>query len=201
MSIQIIIRKLRQIWRGKYPTGGMESGETMNAKPLLDFIAKHEADPRLGYNSVWGKIKSEDRPKKPLTEMTISEVLAWQDSIDRKYMSEAAGRYQIMEDTLRGLYLPAGLGLGDLFNEENQDKLCIALLRRRGLHQFLIGNLSVNRFCNQIAKEWASMPVVTRVRRGKRTLQPGQSYYAGDGLNKAHAEVEEFKAVVRELRE
>lgn len=198
MSILTIITRLLQTWRGKSRTDGMGSEETMNAKPLLDFIAKYESGG--DYNIVWGGIRKADRPEK-LTEMTIGEVLLWQDSIDAKYMSEAAGRYQIMEDTLRGLYLPAGLSLGDLFNERNQDALCIALLRRRGLHQFLLGNLSVNRFCNQIAKEWASMPVVTDVKRGSRTIRAGQSYYAGDGLNKAHADVEEFKAAVRELRE
>lgn len=69
--------------------------------PLLNLIGKAEA-PR-GYDQYYGGIKSQHAPPRPLTQLTVNEVLAWQDSIDRYYNSEAAGRYQVMEDTLRGL--------------------------------------------------------------------------------------------------
>lgn len=111
----------------------------MNAAPLLDFIAAHESEgaaKRLGisaYDVVWGGIAKADRPKKPLSSMTVGEVLAWQDSIDKQYMSEAAGRYQIMEDTLRGLYSEAGLTLRSRFGKTEQNRLAVALLYRRGL--------------------------------------------------------------------
>ena len=36
-----------------------------------------------------------------------------------------------------------------------------------------------------LAKEWASFPVPSRMRGAHRTVERGQSYYAGDGLNKA----------------
>ena len=101
----------------------------MNVKPLLDFIAKPESGG--DYNIVYGGIHARHRPRKRLVTMTIGEVLDWQDSIDPIYMSEAAGRYQIMEDTLRGLYSSAGLTLRDLFNERNQDILATQLLKRR----------------------------------------------------------------------
>jgi muramidase (phage lysozyme) len=164
----------------------------MNVKPLLDFIAKPESGG--DYGVVWGRIKPADRPKRPLISMTIAEVLAWQESIDARYQSEAAGRYQIMEDTLRPLPAAAGLKMYDLFNEANQDALATVLLRRRGLDKFLAGQISAEEFANNLAREWASLPVVTGPKAGR-------SFYAGDGLNKSHVSVEEFLAAVRAVKD
>ena len=163
----------------------------MTTKPLLDFIARYES--AGDYDIVWGGIKAAHRPPKPLTTMTIGEVLAWQDSIDRHYMSEAAGRYQILEDTLRGIYASAGLSLSDKVSRRNQDRLAEEVLRRRVLDDYLAGRIDAEKFCNSLAKEWASLPVVT----GKNK---GRSYYAGDGLNKAHAPVDGFLRAVLECR-
>lgn len=162
------------------------------AKPLLDFISRFESGD--DYDIVWGGISRRDHPPRPLTDMTVGQVLDWQDSIDRQYMSEAAGRYQIMEDTLRGLYRSASVSLSDQFNEATQDRLALALLERRGFASFLEGQMSVESFCNSLAKEWASLPVVTGAKKG-------MSYYGGDGLNKSHVGVDEFKAAVAACRE
>lgn len=162
-----------------------------DCKKLLDYIAKHESNG--DYNVVWGRIKKEDRPIKPLTEMTIGEVLEWQDRIDPHYPSEAAGRYQILEDTLRGLYEEAGLSDSDLFDERNQNRLAIQLLFRRGLGHYLEGSITAEKFANSLAKEWASLPCVSGPKKGR-------SFYGGDGLNRALADVESFLAVVRSVR-
>lgn len=147
-----------------------------NLKPLIDVIVKHESggDP----NIVWGGIARKDRPSRPLTDMTIGQVLAWQDRIDPHYPSEASGKFQIMEDTLRGLWREAGMSLSTKFTEATQDRLGIQLMRRRGLDAWIDGEISTAKFANSLAKEWASLPVVS----GKNV---GKSYYAGDGLNKA----------------
>jgi hypothetical protein len=162
-----------------------------DCKKLLDYIAKHESDG--DYNVVWSRIKKEDRPAKPLTEMTIGEVLEWQDRIDPHYPSEAAGRYQILEDTLRGLYTEAGLSPADPFDGINQDRLAVRLLRRRGLADFLVKRITAEKFANSLAKEWASLPCVSGPKKGR-------SFYGGDGLNRALADVESFLAVVRSVR-
>ena len=163
----------------------------MNVDTLLDFIAKPESggDP----NIVWGGIKPKDRPKKPLVTMTIGEVLAWQDSIDARYQSEAAGAWQIMEDTLRTLPSAAGLTMMDLFSEANQRKLATVLLRRRGLDSYLAGTMTAEDFANFLAREWASLPMVSGPKRGR-------SYYSGDGLNKSHVSVDAFMAAVRAVK-
>jgi hypothetical protein len=125
--------------------------------------------------------------------MTVEQVLAWQDSIDRYYPSEASGKYQIMEDTLRTLYVAAGVKKTDLFNERTQDMLAYELLRRRGWERYIDGRMSETAFANSLAKEWASLPVVTGAKKGR-------SYYGGDGLNKSHVSVDAFLQAVREAK-
>lgn len=175
----------------------------MNLAPLLSFIRKHEAP--KGYDQVWGGIRRQHLPPKPLSTMTVREVLAWQNKIDPLYNSEAAGAYQVMEDTLRANYAAAGLGLDDLFDVSTQDRFATYLLRHRGLDAYMAGRMTAEAFANSLAKEWASLPVVTPIRRagGGRTwiVPAGASYYAGDGFNKALTPVKPFMDVVRAVRE
>lgn len=168
----------------------------MSIQFLLDYIGKYES--RNNPNAVWGGIKHSDRPLS-LVDMSVGEVLAWQDSIDARYMSEAAGEWQFMEDTLRGLYRNAGVALTDLFTRATQIMLATALLRRRGLDDYLSGRMSAEKFALSLSKEWASLPVPFDVKRGDRVVKRGQSYYAGDGLNKAHADVDEFLNVIKSV--
>ena len=70
--------------------------------------------------------------------------------------------------------------------------MALALLERRGLSKYKAGKISAEQFGNNLAKEWASFPVVTGSKRGR-------SYYAGDGLNKAHLGVSEVMDVVKAL--
>lgn len=168
----------------------------MTVDALLDFIAWPES--RGDYNAIWGGIKKEHKPKKPITQMTIGQVLDWQDSIDALYNSEASGAWQFMEDTLRGLYREAGLALSDRFSEENQRKLAIALLRRRGLDDYLSGKITAVRFANNLSKEWASLPCTIKDRKGRPAQ--GQSYYAGDGLNKSHVTISQLMKAVNEVK-
>jgi hypothetical protein len=171
----------------------------MTIKPLLDFIAEHESEGaarRLkisAYDVVWSGISKKHRPAS-LQRMTVGEVLNWQDSIDPVYRSEASGRYQIMEDTLRGLYAEAGVRLTDYYNAATQDRLAVQLLKRRGLDRYVAGKMTVEQFANSLAKEWASLPVVSGAKKGK-------SFYAGDGLNASLVDVGPFLAAVRAVKD
>ena len=173
--------------------------------PLLDFIGNIESD---GYDDYWRPIKRAGvSPPKPLSQMTIQEVLDWQESIDSRFGSEASGRYQFMEDTLRGynndrrnptvrpsLAERAGLSLGDMFSPINQDKMAIQLMRGRGLNAFLAGRITREEFANNLAHEWASLPLVTGANRGA-------SAYAGDSVgNRSLTRVEEFLAVLDQVK-
>lgn len=165
--------------------------------PLLAFIRQHES--RNNYDCIWSGIKKSDYPSKPLTQMTVREVLDWQHRIDHQYRSEAAGAYQIMEDTLRELMDSAAahelrLSVTDPFDAMEQDKLATLLLRKRGLTLYAAGwNLSAERFCFNLAKEWASLPLVSGPRKG-------HGYYDGDGMNQSNADPDEFLKIVRDLR-
>ncbi len=164
---------------------------TERAAPIMALIRKHESQSAVekqgvdsAYDVVWSGIKPEDRPKQ-LSRLSVGRVLWWQDLIDGRYQSEAAGAYQIMEDTLRTLDVDQGA----TFDAATQDALCLQLLDRRGWAKCEAGNLSPEAFGNALAKEWASLPVITGSKKGK-------SYYAGDGLNKAHASVEEVLTAI-----
>lgn len=165
----------------------------MNLQPLLEYIRVHEA--RNSYDTIWGGISKRDYPSRPLTEMSVQAVLDWQDSIDTKYMSEAAGGYQFLEDTLRSSVGPkSGVGPKDKFNAETQDKLAIYLLKQRGLGAYVRGEKTAEDFANSLAHEWASLPLVSGPKKGR-------GVYDGDGLNKAQKDVEGFLAVVRAVKE
>lgn len=166
-------------------------------QPLLQFIRQHEA--RGDYNIVWGGIRKADHPPKALVLMTVKEVLDWQDSIDRAYGSEAAGAYQIMEDTLRSLVKEGKAKLTDRFDEKTQDALAVLLLERRGLKDFLAGKASPAVFGQSLSKEWASLPCTLVDKRGRPAQ--GQSYYDGDGLNKSGAKVTEFVRLLTQTRQ
>lgn len=167
--------------------------------PLLRLIGSVEAP--KGYDQVYGGIRFADRPEnrvgKRLTQMTVGEVLAWQDSIDRKYPSEASGRYQIMEDTLRSLVAQGHARASERFDSDCQDRLAVALMERRGLSLYRAGKISETEFAQRLSMEWASLPAMTRDKLGR--VANGQSYYAGDGLNKSHLSKKQVLDAVRAI--
>lgn len=165
-------------------------------RPLLDLIARGESSG--DYNKVWGGIRRADRPRRPLTSMTVGEVLAWQASIDHKYMSEASGRYQVMEDTLRPL-VGRVVNANDLYDPDTQDKIAIHLMNRRGLADYRSGKISAEKFADKLAREWAAVGVQRRQRGHRRTVNRGQSYYAGDGLNRASIKPDEMLAAIARI--
>ena len=173
------------------PTGGGGGG----LSSLLNLIGGVEAP--QGYNQVYGGIRSADQPPKPLTSMTVNEVLAWQDSIDARYPSEAAGRYQVMEDTLRGLVRSGQVSGNARFNESTQDQIAVTLMKRRGLDDYQTGRISADKFAQKLSQEWASLPAITVDRKGRRAS--GQSYYAGDGLNRSHVAIDAILNAVRSI--
>ena len=75
---------------------------------------------------------------KPLTSMTIGEVMDRQD--ERKYPRgakpdrgiHAAGKYQIIGSTMKEALRLSGLSKSDMFSPENQDLLGIAVLQSQG---------------------------------------------------------------------
>ena len=150
---------------------------------LLDFIGDVEAP--QGYNQIYGKNKSAK-----LDKMSLNEVIAFQRGrVKKGSKSSAVGRYQFLSKTLNSLKSELGLKGNEKFTPDLQDKLGMQLLKRRGYDDFKAGKIDSKQFANNLAKEWASMPVVS----GKKK---GGSYYSGDGLNKSLVRINDFLAAV-----
>jgi hypothetical protein len=88
--------------------------------------------------------------------------------------STAVGKYQIIKKTLAGLIAEGAVKPSDKFDAATQDKLAIALLERRGLRDYQSGKIKPNTFADNLAMEWASLP-----------MSNNRSYYAGIGSNKS----------------
>lgn len=147
---------------------------------LLDFIGGIEAPGGYGviYANKQGKLK------KPLTQMTLDEVIAAQAGWSKNHGSSAAGRYQFMRATLRELKAELGLRGEQLFSADLQDRLGFHLLKRRGYEKYVNHQLGPVGFGKALAQEWASLPVLAATQGAHRQVARGETYYAGDKLNK-----------------
>ncbi|MES2728628.1 MAG: hypothetical protein V4621_00835 [Pseudomonadota bacterium] len=172
--------------RGTFGSGTFDSG----ISGLLNTIAHyetHRADRNNndGYDRVFGKANT-----MPLTKMTINQVLAWQDEyVADGSKSSAAGRYQIIRGTMRGLAKDMGLTGNELFDQTMQDRMAVTLLKQAGLDKYMNGSLSADTFQNRISGTWASVQNAH-----------GQGQYDHDGLNKAaHDSGTQVASVIRTL--
>ena len=159
---------------------------------LLDVIAGFEAP--KGYATVYAN-KMAFMPK-ALTAMTLGEVIAQGAWRTKAFGSSACGRYQFMTATLIGLRDELKLDPAQAFSPDLQDRLGYHLLKRRGYAPFMAGALDRAGFGLGVAKEWASFPVLAPCRGQKRQVARGQSFYAGDGLNKALVKPEAVEAAL-----
>ncbi|KEP71516.1 hypothetical protein DL1_00420 [Thioclava dalianensis] len=151
------------------------TGSSMGISSILDVIGRAEAPG--GYDTVYAGSKV--RPSRPITTMTVSQVMDWQrSSIAAGSVSSAAGRYQIIYKTLRSLVSRGVLSAGELFNASAQDRAAHSLIQGRGLSDYQSGNISAQQFGNNLAKEWAGLPVVSG-------SNAGRSYYDGYAGNSA----------------
>ena len=120
---------------------------------LLEFIGSLEAP---GGYDVYSHYAATPPPK-PLTTMTVNEVLAWQGSIDARFRSEAAGRFQIMKDTLRDYLVPTmDLTGEERFSPGMQNAMAMALMRRRGWDPDGRDHAAMG---NALALEWGALPL------------------------------------------
>lgn len=185
----------------------MNSNVPSSAAKLLDFIGKAETGiaGSAGYGVV--VFHKESKIGKPLTEFTIDELLAAQKvwastgwSIKgKKVRGSAAGRYQIIRATLRGLVVKLGLPGFTKFSADTQDRLGFELLKQRGYAAFTSGQISVGAFALGLSQEWASMPVLSALQGAHRKVNRGESYYAGDGVNASQKDASELEAILAEI--
>lgn len=169
------------------------------AEILLNFIGETETG-RTGidaYRTIY-RHKQGTLPK-PVTDFTLDELLATQLKWGKNWGSSAAGKYQIIRKTLVGLVVELGLPGSTKFTPAVQDQMGFALLKRRGWNKFAAGQLSLKDYGNELAKEWASLPVLNDMQGASRNVTRGQSYYAGDGLNKSLTKPGDVEAVLSDV--
>lgn len=171
-------------------------------KKLLEFLIKAETGmtgPKA-YEVIIGR--NEAKLDKPLTSMTVAEVLGDQKTWMKRFnvTSGAAGAYQIINSTLRGLVAAEVVRPADKYNALTQDKLGAQLVLERGYDRYMKGLLSLDGFALNLAKEWASMPVLKETKRNSVVLKRGQSYYDGVAGNSARVKPEELEQVLKDLR-
>jgi len=167
---------------------------------LLEFIRKTETrhTGAVAYDTIYGH--NQNKLPKPLTKMTVNEVIAAGPGWTKAYKSSAAGAYQFMNATLKDLKAAEGLTGGETFTPALQDRLGLSLLKRRGFAGFMAGTVGLHAFGLGLAREWASFPVLTGVKGAHRAVARGETYYAGDRLNKALVKPEAVEAVLTKVK-
>lgn len=163
---------------------------------LLEFIYETETKKTAPdcYRTIYGH--NEGKLAKPITSMTLGEIQAAQVGWTKSFKSSATGAYQFMRATLGELIEELKLPKSALFTPDLQDTLGYHLLKRRGYNDFVSGKMSRTEFGKRLAQEWASFPVLADTKGDKRAVTRGQSYYAGDGLNKALVKPEKVELVL-----
>lgn len=175
-------------------------------RKLLDFISKGEAarggDP---YASVFpSKIIPE------ILQMSLEQIFEFQRNRTASRTrgglgleSSACGRYQFIRSTLQEVVEKSGISIATRYNAQCQDFLILKRLEiSRQLNEWKSGSISDAAFCLNLAREFASIPVPITTQGATRTVNPGESFYAGVGSNRAvgHANVDVILQELADIR-
>ncbi len=147
-----------------------------------------------------------------VVELSIKEVQDKQKTRD----IFAVGRYQLIPKTLDAAVDKLKLDTNKKLDEEMQDKIFEEYLidiKRPQIMNYLSGNGTIEDAMYAAAKEWASIGVQKgkrisdkKITKGDkvtyeiRYAKGGESYYTGDGLNKAHISPDEIKSALEKSK-
>lgn len=161
------------------------SRATSTAVQRLRYVIGQAESPRDGYDAVQHGARI--RPAKPPTQMTLAEIFAWIEATPGQ--PHAIGRYQFIPDTLERVVAQVGARPHDRFTPAMQDRLADVLLADAGFATFMAGELSEQRFMNNLAAIWAGLPTST-----------GRSKYHGIAGNRATVTLAYFQAEIAKIR-
>jgi len=170
------------------------------ALEVLDLIRVTETsrDDETAYDTIYGH--HENELTQPITTMTVEELQANQPGFSETWGSSASGAYQIMFATLGDLIEAGACELDELFDADLQDDLGFVLLQRRGYDEWAAFTTDTDAFMIGLAKEWASFPVPYDMAGAHQWVYRGQSYYAGDSVNRALITPEEVWTICENAR-
>ena len=147
----------------------MSGGPGQPYKALLDLIASKESSNDTangGYDSMntggsagghvaHGSGTGTAKFGRPLTQMTVGEVMDMQ----ARGVLHATGRYQIIGSTLAGLVSRGKANRSDLYDQNTQDKLAIALIQGRA-GKFFSGEVGASAVIGGMGNEWIGLQYV-----------------------------------------
>ncbi len=166
------------------PAGGhAERMSPVNDMPILDLLGDVEGPD--GYDEITGYARI--APPKPVSTMTISEVVAFQGRVVASgSKSSAMGRYQFIRKTLKFLVDRHRVDGDRIFDRRTQDYLARMLLNDCGFYSL---NEDPDVVGDCLARTWAALPVMTGVNAGR-------SYYHGIAGNRSLTTVQAVRAVL-----
>jgi hypothetical protein len=167
-------------------SGAMAQGlQPVNDQPFLELIGGIEGPD--GYDDI--VLGATSQPPKPVTELTVREVLAYQRQLQLEGSdSTAVGRFQFIRKTLNWLAEVHEIDLDRKFDRRTQEYLARALMNNCDFYEV---GANEHRVGNCLARAWAALPVITGDKAGR-------SYYGGVGTNRARTTRDEVLAVLRQ---
>lgn len=153
-------------------------------RPFVELLGFMEAPD--GYDEITNYAKVQ--PIKPISTMTIAEVLDYQRLLRQKgSKSSAVGRYQFIYKTLLARVQQYGIDENRLFNKEIQDHLARQEMAQCGFYDI---EKDVGELGDCLAGVWAALPLLTGSERGR-------SRYEDMQINAALTSPEVIEAVLR----
>lgn len=133
---------------------------SVNDRPFLELIGEIEGPD--GYDDI--VLGATSAPPKPITRMTISEVLDYQSKLKREgSKSTAVGRFQFIRKTLEWLVEEHRISRDQTFNRHVQDYLARALMKDCDFYEANANEYSVG---NCLARTWRHCPCSAAPRLG-----------------------------------
>jgi hypothetical protein len=163
------------------PYNSGNSDVSAKTRNVLELIAQGEGTGgQKGYDDEYAYGKWSKDGDKKLTEMTFGEIKKRQkEMLNNQYASgvesgkgsSAIGKYQLITSTLLEAMENTGMTDDDIFTPENQDKLGMYLLQKRGYKENM-SPAETEKFLYSASQEWASI----------EKPGTGRSYY-GQGMS------------------
>jgi hypothetical protein len=143
---------------GDVDPDAVEVRNSRSRKTFRDMIASKEASPK-GYDSYLNDYfpAHAARPQKPISQMTLDEVYAYQDRLAAEMRYNPVGRYQILKPTLQMMQRVLRIPSDRVFDAELQDQIADGLLTHRWFQKYVSGQISESEFHDNLAKEWDSI--------------------------------------------
>lgn len=161
-------------------------------RPILELIKRAEgtAPPNREYNETlaYGDLTG---GHVNLINMTLAEIDQLQTQMLRhpnnRWNSSALGAYQIVRTTLRQIKKTLKIADTKRFSPELQDRFGCFLLGRRGIDDWIKGDLPLGHLIDALSQEWASLPTTE-----------GVGYYSNQPV--ARATVAEVTKALKEVK-